>query len=34
MNLNDLAELTGKSIDEIKAEFENQDCISINLNGR
>jgi hypothetical protein len=32
MRLQDLAELTGKSIDELKAEFDRSDCISINLN--
>jgi len=32
MKLEDLAKITGKSIDELKAEFDKSDCICVNLN--
>jgi hypothetical protein len=34
MKIEDLAELTGMSVDELKAQFDKSDCISINLNGK
>lgn len=32
VNIKDLAELTGKSVEQLEAELKESDCISINLN--
>jgi hypothetical protein len=34
VKIEDLAKLTGKTVEELKAEFSKSDCISINLNGK
>ena len=34
VKLEDLAKLTGKSIEELRRELSQSDCISVNLNGK